>query len=107
MAYYTAVPNGESYLGATMHDSQECPAAPGVVRRVGEASVDSHADEVDWCTACFEADDSGGSKADAVASLADQIDAGTCPWCDDYDGDHVGAHASSAHPDKWAEYKAD
>ena len=24
-----------------------------------------------------------------------------CPWCDEYDGEHVGRHASSAHPKRW------
>jgi len=33
------------------------------------------------------------------------IENGICPWCDDYEGDHVGRHASSAHADKWADYK--
>jgi len=30
-----------------------------------------------------------------------------CPWCDEYDGANVGQHASSAHSDEWAAYKAD
>ena len=30
---------------------------------------------------------------------------GECPWCDDYSGEHVGKHASSAHPDEWAAYQ--
>lgn len=34
-----------------------------------------------------------------------QIEAGECPWCDDYGGEHVGQHASSAHPDAWDDYK--
>lgn len=25
-----------------------------------------------------------------------------CPWCDDYDGDHVPEHASQAHPEEWS-----
>ena len=33
------------------------------------------------------------------------IIAGECPWCDDYSGEHVGQHASSAHPDEWAAYQ--
>lgn len=33
------------------------------------------------------------------------IEDGVCPWCLDYDGEHVGQHASSAHPDEWAEYQ--
>jgi len=46
------------------------------------------------------ADDGAGSDAAA-------IDAGVCPWCDDYTGDHVGRHASRAHPEEWQAYKAD
>ena len=33
-----------------------------------------------------------------------QVDAGVCPWCDDYEGDYLGQHASSAHPDAWDAY---
>lgn len=29
-----------------------------------------------------------------------------CPWCDEYDGEHVGRHASSAHPEAWARHKS-
>jgi hypothetical protein len=36
---------------------------------------------------------------------ATAIERGKCPWCDDYDGDHVGQHASSAHPEAWREYR--
>ena len=35
------------------------------------------------------------------------VKSGVCPWCDEYDGDHVGQHASSAHPDEWDAYKSD
>ena len=38
-------------------------------------------------------------------TVGEAIDDGRCPWCEEYDGDHVGRHASSAHPDAWAEYK--
>jgi hypothetical protein len=34
----------------------------------------------------------------------DPVENGVCPWCEDYEGEHVGQHASSAHPDKWAAY---
>lgn len=29
---------------------------------------------------------------------------GECPWCDDYDGDYIAQHASSAHPNAWDRY---
>jgi hypothetical protein len=38
------------------------------------------------------------------------VNAGVCPWCPDsdrYEGDHVGRHASSAHPDEWQAFKSD
>lgn len=38
-------------------------------------------------------------------TIGEAIDRGECPWCDDYEGDHVGQHASSAHPDAWDTYK--
>ena len=37
--------------------------------------------------------------------IADRIDEGTCPWCDGYQGDAVGQHAASVHPDAWNDYK--
>jgi hypothetical protein len=45
-----------------------------------------------------------GVKEALVSSPGEMIDAGVCPWCDDYEGDHVGRHASSAHPDEWGAY---
>lgn len=47
----------------------------------------------------------GGYLRDADPAV--QIDEGACPWCppdDRYEGDHVGRHASSAHPDEWDAY---
>jgi hypothetical protein len=37
--------------------------------------------------------------------VAEVLDAGECYWCDEYSGEYPGRHASSAHPDKWAEFK--
>ena len=45
----------------------------------------------------FDGTDAGGIEAD--------IEAGICPWCDDYEGDAVAQHASGAHPDEWTAYK--
>ena len=53
---------------------------------------------------------SGSEEADdepTNATLEEVIDSGACPWCDDYEGDAVGQHASSAHPDEWTAYKED
>lgn len=37
-------------------------------------------------------------------ALDDAIDRGVCPWCDEYEGEHVGQHASLAHSDEWNAY---
>lgn len=56
-------------------------------------------------------DDTPGSDAgleyEEVSAIEDRIDAGECPWCDDYEGDGVPQHAASAHADEWAAYKAE
>lgn len=49
--------------------------------------------------------DEGDANAPPDADPEAMIDRGECPWCSDYAGDHVGQHASSAHPEKWAAYK--
>lgn len=51
------------------------------------------------CSRCGQSHDDG--------ACWDLIEAGVCPWCDDYEGDGVAQHASSAHPDEWDEYKED
>jgi len=54
-----------------------------------------------------EAEDDEGAEATDEPSLEDQIDAGDCPWCDEYEGDGVPQHASAAHPEEWDAYKED
>lgn len=52
----------------------------------------------------------GRPSDDGFESDAAAVEAGVCPWCpadDRYEGDHVGRHASSAHPDAWDAYKSD
>jgi len=44
---------------------------------------------------------------DDTVPVDDLIEQGICPWCDDYEGDAVGQHASSAHPAEWTDYKED
>lgn len=39
--------------------------------------------------------------------IEQRIADGECPWCDEYEGDAVGQHAASAHPDAWDGYKED
>lgn len=47
-------------------------------------------------------DGSDDGESDTIAAA---IEGGVCPWCDDYEGDSVPQHASSAHPDEWTNYK--
>lgn len=51
---------------------------------------------------------------DAVAEVAGDVnledaeaalDAGDCPFCDAYDGDHPANHAPKAHPNRWTALK--
>lgn len=55
-----------------------------------------------------EGDEDDGEETEAeVTDVVKSIDDGVCPWCDDYEGDGVPQHASSAHSEKWAAYKED
>ena len=88
------------------------------VRGIGEFDVGDRAD-VSTSDAQYLVDERGdfeivddGSDADEedtpepiTHTLEETIDAGKCPWCDEYEGDAVGQHASSAHPDEWNDYK--
>lgn len=40
----------------------------------------------------------------SLRQIQTTVDTGECPFCEEYDGDHVGRHASKAHPDKWQAY---
>lgn len=62
----------------------------------GDVVVDGDAD------GDSETDDDKLPKSDATL-----IEAGECPWCDDYEGEHVASHAASAHPDAWDAYNDD
>jgi hypothetical protein len=53
----------------------------------------------------FEVLESEEPSSDDEPSVEDAIEAGECPWCDEYEGDAVGQHAASAHSDEWDEYK--
>lgn len=78
-------------------------------RSVGEAVADRHGVAV----SDTRADGSNQQSGDDSGSLVNAddksdrvlVENGTCPWCDDYEGDSVPQHASSAHPDKWDAYK--
>lgn len=68
-----------------------------------EAESGPSAEASDETTSGSDEDD----EAVADATPGQQIDAGVCPWCDDYEGPGVPQHASAAHPDEWATYKED
>jgi len=67
------------------------------VTRDGTLRVDAYSDDA--------SDDDGDAPAPLDADASDLIERGECPWCSDYSGDGVPQHASSAHPDEWADYK--
>ena len=69
----------------------------------GESDADTDTSEG---IADTDADGDGEQElALSVEYVDEQIDAGECPWCDDYSGESVGRHASSAHREKWTAYK--
>mgnify|MGYP000435656372 CR=1 FL=1 len=94
--YYAALGNGDSYDGAMVHTDPDC-----LDGHAEPLTGDVLGDEVHHCPDCAPSAISTGPDA------RDLIDAGICPWCDSYEGDHVGQHASSAHPEKWDAYTDD
>jgi hypothetical protein len=55
---------------------------------------------------CFETDDETAVRAIAQANglsvddlRVDGDNGDGCPYCDDYDGEHVAQHIAQAHPD--------
>lgn len=47
---------------------------------------------------------SEGLDEDAPAEI---LEAGECPWCEDYSGEYPERHARKAHPEEWAEFEDD
>jgi hypothetical protein len=87
-----------STTGDTYHDRRRCRrlhATGGRIRRVDDAG------DRDACSHCVD----GDGETDAERDIGGYIDMGVGPWCEGYEGDHVGQHASSAHPDEWAAYR--
>lgn len=77
---------------------------------IGDRAEVSEADAAYLCDARgdFElVDDSDlPTEADETgATVADAIEAGHCPWCDEYEGDAVPQHATTAHPEEWSAYR--
>lgn len=79
----------------TYHDRRRCRRLHRTRNRI--TRVDETAD-LEPCDRCVDDD-----PIDAL------IEAGVCPWCPDdgdgYEGEYVGQHASSQHPDAWAAYR--
>ena len=42
---------------------------------------------------------------DETPDPAEILEAGECPWCDDYSGENPSQHAARAHRDEWTAYK--
>ena len=83
------------------HDRRRCRRLHNTGQRIRRIA---DTDELTPCDHCAAAHTEGMHERD-VEQL---IEAGVCPWCDGderYEGDYVGSHASSAHPEKWADYK--
>ena len=76
------------------------PVSADVIDSVEATAAESTADDSD---ASDESDDAG--DVSAQTRRESQISRGVCPWCDAYDGEHVGRHASSAHTEKWNRFK--
>jgi len=55
----------------------------------------------------FEEVESEGTDDGGDDTVEEQINAGECPWCDEYEGENVGQHAASVHADAWDDYKED
>jgi hypothetical protein len=92
------------YIGGSRYALRDGPTwEDGDVHEVGGATADRLA-ELDK----FElVAGSGGGGYLREQPPEVQIDEGVCPWCppdERYEGEHVGQHASSAHPDEWGAY---
>lgn len=54
-----------------------------------------------------DSDDQEDGADEEPVDVDAQLEAGECPWCDEFDGESPGRHASSAHPEQWGAYKAE
>ena len=79
----------------TYHDSRTCRRLHRTGNRIRR--IDDAGDR-DACEHCVDGDGE-------PASVGWLIENGECPWCDSYSGEHVGRHASAAHPEAWADYQ--
>lgn len=96
-----AGPDGDEYR---IEDGQ-VDAPPHVAAQIADAWARRF--DVDPDTIIKEQDGPPDGDALADETISEQIDDGSCPWCDDYDGDNVGTHAAQAHPEAWDDYNED
>lgn len=94
--------DGETFTAGDCSD-----VSTGLADHLVETAAFEHADDV--TTVDYrEVDDSADSEEFNQQNDAETlVEDGVCPWCEDYDGDNVGIHASQSHPDQWAAYKED
>lgn len=95
--YFTGV-SGDSFTDAELHTSKHCDALGEPVRPLADESVPA---DPTLCEECGDGNTAAERDAEALIAM------GVCPWCDGedgYEGDHVGRHASSAHPEEWEAY---
>ena|SRR6056297_3631314 len=97
--YYYNGREGDPLAEATIHTDEHCADESDEHSARPIAGLDP--DPAQMCPDCSPSAISVGPDA------RDLIDASICPWCDSYEGDHVGQHASSAHPEKWDAYTDD
>ena len=86
------------------YECREC-AAEYVIPDGADAPAEAEASESEGDEG--DSSDSHEKPESRASDAAALIDAGECPWCDEYSGSHVGQHASSAHADEWAAYKSE
>ena len=82
------------------HDRRTCRRLHNTGSRIRRVDAAGDRDPCPHCT-----DDSDEMHERDNAQL---IESGLCPWCDPddrYEGDYIGQHASSAHPEQWAVYR--
>lgn len=94
------------YTGGATYDIRDGPTFEvGDEAAVGDAIADRLTDRHDFVRVDGDADSGEDDAPDPVTHTPEEtIDAGYCPWCEEYEGDAVAQHASAAHPDAWADY---
>jgi hypothetical protein len=94
--------DGDSFTDATLHTDKQCAndAGDGHARPLARSSASEDHDIHD-CQGGVQTEETTFDESDVEAL----IDDGVCPWCEEYEGDYLGQHASSAHPEKWTEYR--